>query len=161
MMSKGQGAAHIMKFVVFALIIGFVVLLMLFASGSNKPFEEVSKSVENSLDTEALTAQDAAMFKRNFGLNAADYAGVLYYSSRASMSAEEVLLVKVNRDSQVQEVVDAINERIDSRISDFEGYAPDEVKLLEDARQSVRGTYIFYACSPDADKYLSVFSGSL
>ena len=58
MMSKGQGAAHIMKFVVFALIIGFVVLLMLFASGSNKPFEEVSKSVENSLDTEALTAQD-------------------------------------------------------------------------------------------------------
>ena len=161
MMSKGQGAAHIMKFVVFALIIGFVVLLMLFASGSNKPFEEVSKSVENSLDTEALTAQDAAMSKRNFGLNAADYAGVLYYSSGASMSAEEVLLVKVNRDSQVQEVVDAINERIDSRISDFEGYAPDEVKLLEDARQSVRGTYIFYACSPDADKYLSVFSGSL
>lgn len=161
MMSKGQGAAHIMKFVVFALIIGVVVLLMLFASGSNKPFEEVSKSVENSLDTEALTAQDAAMFKRNFGLNAADYAGVLYYSSGASMSAEEVLLVKVNRDSQVQEVVDAINERIDSRISDFEGYAPDEVKLLEDARQSVRGTYIFYACSPDADKYLSVFSGSL
>lgn len=161
MMSKGQGAAHIMKFVVFALIIGFVVLLMLFASGSNKPFEEVSKSVEDSLDTEVLTAQDAAMFKRNFGLNAADYAGVLYYSSGASMSAEEVLLVKVNRDSQVQEVVDAINERIDSRISDFEGYAPDEVKLLEDARQSVRGTYIFYACSPDADKYLSVFSGSL
>ena len=47
------------------------------------------------------------------------------------MSAEEVLLVKVNRDSQVQEVVDAINERIDSRISDFEGYAPDEVKLLD------------------------------
>ena len=86
MMSKGQGAAHIMKFVVFALIIGFVVLLMLFASGSNKPFEEVSKSVEDSLDTEALTAQDAAMFKRNFGLNAADYAGVLYYSSGASMS---------------------------------------------------------------------------
>ena len=161
MMSKGQGAAHIMKCVGVALIIGVVVLLMLFASGSNKPFEEVSKSVENSLDTEALTAQDAAMFKRNFGLNAADYAGVLYYSSGASMSAEEVLLVKVNRDSQVQEVVDAINERIDSRISDFEGYAPDEVKLLEDARQSVRGTYIFYACSPDADKYLSVFSGSL
>ena len=161
MMSKGQGAAHIMKFVVFALIIGFVVLLMLFASGSNKPFEEVSKSVEDSLDTEALTAQDAAMFKRNFGLNAADYAGVLYYSSGASMSAEEELLVKVKRDRQVQEVVDAINERIDSRISDFEGYAPDEVKLLEDARQSVRGTYIFYACSPDADKYLSVFSGSL
>ena len=161
MTSKKPGIAYIMKYVVFVLIIGFVVLLMLFMSGSNKPFEEVSKSVEDSLDTEALTVQDAALFKRNFGLNAADYTGVMYYSSGANMSAEEVLLVKVKRDSQVQEVVDAIDERIQSRINDFEGYAPDEVKLLQDAGQSVRGTYIFYACSPDADRYLSISSGSL
>lgn len=161
MTSKRPGIACIMKYVVFVLIIGFVALLMLFVSVSNKPFEEVSKSVEDSIDTEALTVQDSALFKRNFGLNAADYIGVMYYSSGANMSAEEVLLVKVKRDSQVQEVVDAIDERIESRINDFEGYAPDEVKLLQDARQSVRGTYIFYACSPDADSYLSVFSGSL
>ena len=145
MMSKGQGAAHIMKFVVFALIIGFVVLLMLFASGSNKPFEEVSKSVEDSLDTEALTAQDAAMFKRNFGLNAADYAGVLYYSSGASMSAEEVLLVKVNRDSQIQEVVDAIDDAALDCISDFEGYAPDEVKTARGC-QTERKRNLYFLC---------------
>ena len=161
MTSEKPGIAYIMKYVVFVLIIGFVVLLMLFMSGSNKPFEEVSGSVEDSLDKEALTVQDAALFKRNFGLNAADYTGVMYYSSGANMSAEEVLLVKVKRDSQVQEVVDAIDERIQSRINDFEGYAPDEVKLLQDAGQSVRGTYIFYACSQDADRYLSIFSGSL
>ena len=161
MTSEKPGIAYIMKYVLFVLIIGFVVLLMLFMSGSNKPFEEVSGSVEDSLDKEALTVQDAALVKRNFGLNAADYTGVMYYSSGANMSAEEVLLVKVKRESQVQEVVDAIDERIQSRINDFEGYAPDEVKLLQDARQSVRGTYIFYACSPDADCYLSVFSGSL
>ena len=46
MTSKKPGIAYIMKYVVFVLIIGFVVLLMLFMSGSNKPFEEVSKSVE-------------------------------------------------------------------------------------------------------------------
>ena len=161
MTAERPGIAYIMKYVVFVLIIGFVVLLMLFMSGSNKPFEEVSGSVEASLDTEALTVQDAARVKRNFGLNTADYSGVMYYSSGANMSAEEVLLVKVKRESQVQEVVDAIDERIRSRINDFEGYAPDEAKMLEDARQSVRGTYIFYACSPDADRYLSVFSNSL
>ena len=97
MTAERPGIAYIMKYVVFVLIIGFVVLLMLFMSGSNKPFEEVSKSVEDSLDTEALTVQDTAVFKRNFGLNAADYTGVLYYSSGANMSAEELLLVKVKR----------------------------------------------------------------
>ena len=41
MMSKKPGIAHIMKYVVFMLIVVFVVLLMLFASGSNKSFDEV------------------------------------------------------------------------------------------------------------------------
>lgn len=158
---KGPVIYRIMKYVVFVLIIAFVVLLMLFASGSSKSFEEVSGGVEDSLDTEVLTAQETAVFKRNFGLNAADYSGVLYYSAGANMSAEEVLLIKVKSESQVQEVTDAIDDRIESRINDFEGYAPDEVKLLRDAKQSVRGTYIFYACSAEADKYLSAFGSSL
>lgn len=158
---KGPAIFRIMKYVVFVLIIAFVAFLMLLASGSNKSFEEVSGAVEDSLDTEVLTAQETAVFKRNFGLNAADYTGVLYYSSGANMSAEEVLLIKVKSESQVQEVTDAVNERIESRINDFEGYAPDEVKLLRDAKQSVRGTYIFYACSAEADKYLSAFGSSL
>ena len=38
---------------------------------------------------------------------------------------------------------------------------PEEVKLLEDAVQSVRGTYIFFAAAPKAEEYLEVFSNSL
>lgn len=150
-----------MKYVVFVLVVAFVVVMLLYASGSSRPFEEVSRSVEASLDTENLVKQDDTAFKRNFGLNAADYDGVLYYSSEFSISAEEVLLVKVADSSQVQEVTGAIEKRIASRKNDFEGYAPEEVKLLDDAVQSVRGNYIFFAAAPKAAEYLSVFSGSL
>ena len=79
MTSKKPGFSQIMKYVVFVLIVVFVVLLMLYASGSSKPFDEVRQGVEASLDTEKLTEQNASVFKRNFGLNAADYAGVMYY----------------------------------------------------------------------------------
>ena len=161
MMSKKPGIAHIMKYVVFMLIVVFVVLLMLFASGSNKSFDEVRQGVEGSLDTEVLTEQEPAVFKRNFSLNAADYDGVMYYSSGSNISAEEVLLIKVKSESQIQEITDAIDQRVEARINDFDGYAPDQVKLLENARQSVRGTYIFFASSQDADAYLSAFSSSL
>lgn len=161
MTSKGPGVAGIMKYVVFVLIIAFVVVLMLYNSGSSKPYEEVRQSLEAALDKESLTEQDQTALRRNFNLNAADYAGVMYYSTGANISAEEVLLVKVKNDSQVQEVTAAVDQRIESRINDFEGYAPDEVKLLENARRSVRGTYIFFACSPKADEYLSAFNSSL
>lgn len=41
-----------------------------------------------------MKRQDGTALKRNFGLNAADYDGVMYYSSEFSISSEEVLLIK-------------------------------------------------------------------
>lgn len=161
MISKRPGVSGIMKYVVFLFIIVFVVVLMMYTSGSSKSFDDVRQSVEAALDTESLTEHEASVFKRNFGLNAADYTGVMYYSTGANISAEEILLIKVRSEDQIQEVTNAIDERVESRINDFEGYAPDEVKLLEDARQSVRGTYIFFAASEKADDYLSAFANSL
>ena len=46
-------------------------------------------------------------------------------------------------------------------MNDFEGYAPESVQLLEDAKKSVRGKYVFFAAAPGAEKYLEIFSNSL
>lgn len=152
---------QIMKYVVLAAILAYIAVLMAFASGSSRPFEEVEAAVSSALGDSGLTEMDSQMLKRNFGLNSADYVGVMYYASESSMSAEEVLLIRVSNDAQVQEVTDAVNERIEARINAFEGYAPEQVKLLEDAQQSVRGRYIFFAAAPDAEEYRAVFDSSL
>ena len=151
---------QIMKYVVFAAVLVYIAVLMAYASGSSRPFEEVEAAVSSALKDSGLKEMDSQMLKRNFGLSA-DYAGVMYYASESSMSAEEVLLIRVSSDKQVQEVTDAVNERIDSRINAFEGYAPEQVKLLEDAQQSVRGRYIFFAVASDAEEYRAVFESSL
>lgn len=161
MIKEKTGRACILKYVSFALILVFVVVLMFYMSGSSKPFDEVEESVEKVLDTENLVKQEASKFKRNFGLNAADYDGVMYYSSGFSISADEVLMIKVKDSEQIQEITSAIEKRIESRKNDFEGYAPEEVKLLEDAVQSVRGNYVFFAAAPDAETYLKTFGSSL
>ena len=72
MRTDGISVARVMKYIALAAVIAFVVLLMLYASGSNRPFEEVSEAVAESLDTEDLTEQNSSGFKRNFGLNPAD-----------------------------------------------------------------------------------------
>ena len=99
------------------------------------PFEKVEKSVEASLDKENMKRQDGTALKRNFGLNAADYDGVMYYSSEFSISSEEVLLIKAKSETQTAEISSAIEERIKTRMNDFEGYAPESVQLLEDAKK--------------------------
>ncbi len=161
MRTDGFGIARVMKYVVLVLIAAFVAVLMIYASGSSRPFEEVEDAVSRSLDKSNLTLQDGAAFKRKFGLSEADYAGVMYYASEFSISAEEVLVVLVKEESQVQEVTEAIDRQVEARKNDFDGYAPEEVKLLEDAKQSVRGRYIFFAAAPKAEEYLEAFSDSL
>ena len=145
---------QVMRYVTFLLIVGFVALLLIYTSGSNRPFEEVEQLVEASLKKDNLALQDGSALKRNFGLNAA-------YSSEFSISSEEVLLIKVKNESQTAEVSEAIEERIKMRTNDFEGYAPESVQLLESAKQSVRGKYVFFAAAPEAEKYLEVFNNSL
>ena len=159
MRTDGFRIARVMKYITLVLIIAFVAALMVYASGSSRPFEE--DAVSRSLDKSNLTRQDGAAFKREFGLSEADYQGVMYYASEFSISAEEVLVILVKDESQVQEVTEAIEKQTEARKNDFDGYAPEEVKLLEDAKQSVRGKYIFFAAAPKADEYLEAFSNSL
>ena len=159
--TKRMTAPQIMKYIIVAVILAYIAVIMAYASGSSRPFEEVEAALSSALDGSGLKKMDSQMLKRNFGLNSADYAGVMYYASESSMSAEEVLLIRVSGDSQVQEVADAVSERISSRKNAFDGYAPEQVKLLEDAQQSVRGRYVFFAVSPDAEEYRAVFDGSL
>ena len=146
---------RVMRYVTLLLIVGFVALLLIYTSGSNRPFEKVEKSVEASLDKENMKRQDGTALKRNFGLNAADYA------SEFSISSEEVLLIKAKSETQTAEISSAIEERIKTRMNDFEGYAPESVQLLEDAKKSVRGKYVFFAAAPGAEKYLEIFNNSL
>lgn len=151
----------VLKYVSVILIIAYIVVLMLYASGSKKAFKEVEASVSQALDTDTLTQMDEQMLKRNFGLNSADYSGVMYYSSESSISAEEVLMIRVKSTKQIEKVTDAIAERKKERIEDFEEYLPEQVKLLEDSQESVRGKYIFFVVSKKAADYRAVFDRSL
>ena len=71
------------------------------------------------------------------------YKGVLYYSSPSSISAAEVLVIQVKNDAQIENVTNAIAQRKAQRIEDFDSYLPEQVKLLEDSQESIRGRYIF------------------
>ena len=161
MTDKRQKIIAGMKYVILVFIILYLIMLMVYASGSKRAFSEVEKAVSSVLNSDELTKMDERMLKKNFGLNSADYQGVMYYASPSSVSAAEVLLIQVKNESQTDAVTDSIEKRKAQRMEDFEGYLPEEVKLLEDAQLSVRGKYIFYAVSSDASKYRNTFDKSL
>lgn len=161
MKQVGQHAAAAAKYIISVLTAGYIALLLLFVGVSGQPFEEVSGAVSAAVDTEHLSGQDSMALKQDFGLNSAEFSGVLYYASASAVSAEEVLLIQVADDSQISQVTDALEEHVEKRLEEFSGYMPEQAALLENAGQSVRGDYIFFVVSQDADQYMKVFADSL
>ena len=138
MTRQRQGIWKAASYAVLLLILGYIALLMIYVSGSNRSFSEMESSMEKVIDTTGMKKLDGQMLKRNFGLNSTDYEGVMYYSSESSIDAEEVLMICVKKSSQ-----------------------PEQEKLLEEAQTSVRGNYIFYVVSSKASEYRAAFDQSL
>ncbi len=159
--SKHNMVTQVLKYVILITIISFIIILMLFASGSSKPFDQLEKAVESSIDSQNMKKTETQGLKRYYGLTSADYDGVMLYVSESSISTEEVLLVKVKSEGQMQRLEEAVAKRLESRKADFEGYAPEQVQLLEQVQISVRGKYLFMAVSPNAEAYKDAFAKSL
>lgn len=155
------GIAGVAKYIVLAFILVYVIHIFQYSSGSTVPFKEVEKAVESSLDTEHMKKVDVQGLKRFYGLNGADFEGMLLYTSSGNISAEEVLLIQVKDEAQIKQVRKAIQKRIDNRKSDFEGYAPEQLEQLKQAQISMRGKFIFLAIGKKAAEYKAVFSKSL
>lgn len=150
-----------MKYIIVAAVVVYVAVLLLSTGGSSKSFDTIAGAVETSVNTETLSKAESRELKRYYGLNSADYDGVLLYVSQSSVSAEEILLIKVRSEGQKPSVQEAIRDRAQSRRTAFDGYAEEQVRLVDDSITVIRGDYIFFVISPDASEYKETFTKSL
>lgn len=159
--NKKRSRAGIYKYIMAFALLLYVGFLLLYSGGSTRSFEEVAGNVEAGLKTDGLAKQNVQALKRYYGLNGADYDGVVLYMAEDSISVEEILMVKAKNEQQVHVIQDAVRERIDNRRNSLENVSPEQVKLLDKAQLLARGRFVFFVVSPDAQKYVDLFTGSL
>ena len=68
MTDKRQKIIAGMKYVILVFIILYLIMLMVYASGSKRAFSEVEKAVSSVLNSDELTKMDERMLKKNFVL---------------------------------------------------------------------------------------------
>ncbi|MDO4498360.1 MAG: DUF4358 domain-containing protein [Coriobacteriaceae bacterium] len=173
--SSASGALHsapadanarpfaIAKFALIFCLLAFVFFTVASDPMSDASIDDVSGAVIEAMgdNAETMKEEDGRAFKRDFGLSANDCEGVVYYAPASNMEATEVLVVKLSDTSQQQELRDAIETRVSQQLNTFEGYAPEQAGLMQDAVVDVRGNYVLYAVGSDAQSARSAFAKSL
>lgn len=149
------------RYGIVLILILYTGMLFMSKGDSRVPFEKVEASVTKAMDISEMKKGDGRELKRLYGLNAREFEQVCLYYKAETMQVEELLVVRVQNERDAEAVTDAINRRKETQIDNFEGYGPEQVKLLESSVIKVRGRYILFVVSEKAENVEKAFNKSL
>lgn len=134
---------------------------ILHADPQQADFSVLREQAEQAMDTTGMRQADAQLLRRLYGLNGGELAGWALWTSEDNMAVEELLLAECVSEAQAEQVREALEARRNTQIQNFEGYGPEQVRLLEDSIVEVRGVYVLFVVSEQAREVKDAFLGVL
>lgn len=154
---KDVAVLGIIKWAVVAALLAALLFTVLRDRPSNTPFGEVASAVSAAFDQTNVKEADAQMIRRVYGINAADYEGVLLYYPATNMGAEELFLAKASDSAQKRELLELVEKRKASQLASFDGYGMEQMDLLNRSLILSQGNYVLFAVSDNTDGIQQAF----
>ena len=148
---------------IFALLI--IVLIVLKFTGNrvrNADFKDVKKAVEKTVkDDDTVLDGDNVMVKRLYGIDPADYDGIMLKYPSTNMNVNEVFLVKLKDVKQQDQILEAVEKRLETQKNNFENYGTNQYSILKKSVTDVQGNYIMFVVNEKTDPIVKAFEKSL
>ena len=129
---------------------------------SNADPAEVAEAVVETIDMENMLEADNQLIKRFYGLDPSSFEACILYYPTTNMMAEEVLIVKLKDMSQQDQVRTAIEKRIETQKTTFEGYGVEQFDLLtNNAVVEVRGNFVLFIVNANSAEAQKAFLKAL
>ena len=142
------------------------VISLIWMFGGNAPSNadpvEVAEAVVETIDMENMLEADNQLIKRFYGLDPSSFESCILYYPTTNMMAEEVLIVKLKDTSQQEQVRTAIEKRIQTQKTTFEGYGVEQFDLLtNNAVVEVRGNFVLFIVNANSAEAQKAFLKAL
>lgn len=124
--------------------------------------EAVAAAVVETLDMTTMQEAENQMVKRLYGLDPSAYEFCRLYYPATNMMAQELLLIKLTDVSQQEAIRAAIDARLETQKTTFEGYGVEQFDLLTNyAVVDIRGNYVLFVVNADCASAQAAFAGAL
>lgn len=124
--------------------------------------QSVADAVMQTLDMTNMQLADNQMVKRLYGLDPSAYESCILYYPNTNMMAEEVLILKLKDTSQQEAVRTAIEARVETQKTTFDGYGVEQYALLtENCIIDIRGNFVLFVVNADCAKARDAFADAL
>jgi hypothetical protein len=113
------------------------------------------------LNTDSTLYYDAENYEELFKYlydTSPDRAADGAYAYASSAFADEVTIIRATETDDVEVIKGHLEDRIDRRMQDFNGYKPEEVEKLENAVIDTYGRYVFMVVSENPQDIIDVIN---
>lgn len=122
----------------------------------------VQEAVVAQLDMSQVLEGDNQMIKRLYGLDPAAYEACVLYYPGTNMVAEELLIVKLADIAQQDAVRAAVEARLETQKTTFDGYGVEQYDMLTNHMVlEVRGNWVLFAVNANSQAALEAFLAAL
>ena len=129
---------------------------------SNADARDVADAVIETIDMENMLEADNQLIKRFYGLDPSAFESCILYYPNTNMMAEEVLILKLKDTQQQESVRAAIEARVETQKTTFDGYGVEQYDLLTNhAVVEVRGNFVLFAVGQTSDQVRQAFLDAL
>lgn len=147
--------------IVLACLVLFVVMNIKVPSISNVPFDTVWKKAVDTIQLEGYSTMSNQEIKRFLNLNPQEYKNIRFLRIDDPMQADEMVIVEFQSTDQSKDFEEKVKAHMDSQNQIYDGYAPEEAKLVKKGIVDVKGNYALYVVGPDAKKIEKQFESGL
>lgn len=149
------------KILLIILLLVFIIVDMSVGGTSNADIRDVEKNTVQAANSEKMELAENRLIKRFYGLNPSDYEGVVLYAPKDNMDVDELLIVKLKNEEQKKVVEKAIDQRLRTQLTSFEGYGAEQVALLNKHVLVIKKDYVFYMVGKNVKEAQKAFVHSL
>lgn len=145
-------------------VVAVISLMIMFGGNtmSSAEMADVEAAVTGEIDMTNMIPGDNKMIKRFYGLDPAQFESVVLYYPTTNMMAEELLIVKLSDMGQQEAVRAAVEARIATQKTTFEGYGVEQFEMLSNnAVVEVRGNYILFVVNANSAAAQKAFLGAI
>ena len=141
----------LVEILLVVLLCGVMTVLLWRTRTKDVSLTEMDARLQEQFSFEGMEKAGSMRIKRNYGLNSADYSEILCYTPDNTMSVSELLIVKTGDTALKQEVLKAVESRLETQKQNFLNYGTDQTFLLEHATVFSEGEYVVFVCGAEAD----------
>lgn len=125
------------------------------------PVHTIEEYINQAASMENMKKGDMNRLKKLYHLDADEVQDFVLYTAESNVEADELAVIQVKQAHQADSVKEKIMKRIGTQKVKLKDYRPEQFYLVEKHILKVKGRYLLFVVSKDAEAIESAFSEAL